>query len=86
MAAAMDGLDALVFTGGVGEHAAGIRQRAADGLGFMGVAVDPVRNTRGEPDREIGSTGASVRTLVVRAREDLEIARQVRAPLRASQG
>ena len=55
MAAAMGGLDALVFTGGVGEHAAAIRQRAADGLGFLGIAVDPAANRAEGPDREIGA-------------------------------
>ena len=73
----MGGLDALVFTGGVGENAATIRQRTAHGLEFLGVMVDPARN-EGAGDREIGSSHASVRTLVVAAREDLEIARQVR--------
>jgi len=77
MAAAMDGLDALVFTGGVGENAASIRQRSVDGLEFLGVKVDPVRN-EDAGDREIGTRTARVRTLVVAAREDLEIARQVR--------
>ena len=46
MASAMDGLDALVFTGGVGENAPSIRSRAADGLGFLGVAVAPDRNAQ----------------------------------------
>ncbi len=44
MAATMGGLDALAFTGGVGENAAAIRQRTADGLEFLGVEVDPERN------------------------------------------
>ena len=78
MAAAMDGLDALVFTGGVGENSAVVRRRAADGLGFLGVSLDPGRNGAGSGDRDIGSDGAPVRMLVVAAREDLEIARQVR--------
>ena len=78
MAAAMDGLDALVFTGGVGERSPEIRSRAAAGLGFLGVAIDPDRNEHGEGDREIGPTGGRVATLVIEAREDLEIARQVR--------
>jgi acetate kinase len=83
MAAAMDGLDALVFTGGVGENAAEIRRRAAGGLGFLGVALDAARNEAGEAgeDREIGTAEALVRSLVVHAREDLEIARQVRGLL-----
>jgi acetate kinase len=78
MAAAMDGLDALVFTGGVGEHAPAIRARAADGLGFLGVAIDGGRNAAARTDTEIGADGAAVRTLVITAREDLEMARQVR--------
>ncbi len=81
MAAAMDGLDALVFTGGVGENSAPIRSRAAAGLGFLGVAVDAAANEGGRVDREIGASGAAVRTLVVAAREDLQIAREVRAVL-----
>jgi acetate kinase len=82
MAAALDGLDLLVFTGGIGEHAAPIRSGAATGLGFLGVAVDETLN-QGSGDREISRQGAAVRTLVVAAREDLEIARQVRELLNA---
>jgi len=81
MTAALGGLDALVFTGGVGEHAAGVRRRAADGLGFLGVAVDPSRDDT--TDADISAPGAAVRTLVVTAREDLEIAAAVRAILRS---
>ncbi len=83
MAAALGGLDVLVFTGGVGENAAEIRARAMDGLGFLGVRCDPARNESGTGDREIGATGAPVRSLVIGAREDIEIARQVRAVLGA---
>jgi acetate kinase len=83
MSAAVDGLDALVFTGGVGEHAAAIRERTAAGLGFLGIALDPAVNAAASADAEIGAHGAAVRTLVVTAREDLEIARQVRAALGA---
>ena len=81
MTTAMGGLDVLLFTGGVGENAAEIRERAAAGLGFLGVRVDPARNAAAEPDAEIGDPGAPVRALVVRAREDLEIVREVRAVL-----
>jgi acetate kinase len=84
MAAAMDGLDALVFTGGVGEHAAEVRAAAGAGLGFLGVAVDDARNGAVEGDGDVSAAGARVRTLVVRAREDLEIARQVRAVFAAA--
>ncbi|MGH9279582.1 MAG: acetate/propionate family kinase [Acidimicrobiales bacterium] len=78
MAAAMNGLDALVFTGGVGEHLPVIRTAAADGLGFLGVVLDAKRNEATTTDGEITAAGASVRTVVVTAREDVEIARQVR--------
>lgn len=81
MAAAMDGLDLLVFTGGVGEHSSAVRSGAGAGLGFLGVALDEARNREGEGDREISASGARVRSFVVHAREDLEIARQVRAIL-----
>jgi acetate kinase len=77
MAAAMDGLDVLVFTGGVGEHQPAIRASAAQA--FLGVAVDAERNLAAHGDADISSGGAAVRTLVVTAREDIEIAHQVRA-------
>jgi acetate kinase len=85
MAAALGGLDAVAFTGGVGENAPEVRRLAAEGLGFLGVAVDPARNELpGVPgggagaDRDISASDAPVRTLVVESREDLEIARSVR--------
>jgi acetate kinase len=79
MAAALDGMDVLVFTGGVGENSPEIRSRAAAGLAFLGVAVDAGRNEAARPDADIGN--GRVRTLVVGAREDLEIARGVRSAL-----
>ncbi|MGC8627148.1 MAG: acetate/propionate family kinase [Acidimicrobiales bacterium] len=93
MAAAMGGLDVLVFTGGVGERSPGIRWRAAEGLEFLGVKLGLEANEAPGPadrelsatdDRELMSTGSeeggpdAVRTFVVAAREDLEIARGVR--------
>jgi acetate kinase len=81
MVAAMGGLDAIVFTGGVGEGSPVIRSRAADGLGFLGIRLDPARNDSAVPDQEIGATDAPVRSFVVQAREDLEIGRSVRAVL-----
>ncbi|HYY82787.1 MAG TPA: acetate/propionate family kinase, partial [Actinomycetes bacterium] len=83
MAASLGGLDALVFTGGVGENSAGVRARACDGLGFLGVRVDAEANAAGGGDRRIGAGGAPVAVLVVAAREDLEIAREVRRLLAA---
>jgi acetate kinase len=82
MAAALGGLDALVFTGGVGERAPAVRAAAADGLAFLGVAIDGAANEGADTDTDITATGAAVRTLVVLAREDIEIAGQVRMVLR----
>jgi PAS domain S-box-containing protein len=80
MRAALDGLDALAFTGGVGENAAAIRAMAIDGLGYLGLRIDPRANETGDGDREIGLAGDQAsRILVVSSREDLEIARQVRS-------
>jgi len=84
MTAALGGLDVLVFTGGVGENSPAIRARAAEGLGFLGVEVDGAANVQGTGDRDIGTPGAAVRTLVIAAREDLEIAHEVRAVLGAA--
>jgi acetate kinase len=78
MAAALNGLDTMVFTGGVGEHAPDIRRQAAAGLSFLGVRVDAARNASADGDTDITHPGAAVRTFVIAAREDLEIARQVR--------
>ncbi|MGO9217422.1 MAG: acetate/propionate family kinase [Streptosporangiaceae bacterium] len=79
MAAAMDGLDVLVFTGGIGEHQPLIRSRSAPA--FLGVALDEQRNLAAAADADIGAAGAAAAALVVTSREDVEIARQVRAVL-----
>ncbi|MFH0750960.1 MAG: acetate/propionate family kinase [Chloroflexota bacterium] len=81
MVAALGGLDVLVFTGGVGENAPAIRERVAADLAYLGVALDPAVNAAAAGDTEIGARGAPVRTLVIRAREDLEIVREVRQVL-----
>ncbi len=78
MAAAMGGLDALVFTGGVGEHQPRVREAACDGLAFLGVALDPAVNRAAAADADLSPPGARARVLLVQAREDLEIARETR--------
>lgn len=78
MSAALGGIDVLAFTGGVGERSAEIRARAAEGLAYLGVALDAQRNADVDGDGEVSVAGASVRTVVVRAREDIEIAREAR--------
>ena len=82
MTAALGGLDALVFTGGVGERSARVRELAARQLGFLGVELDPSANAATTADALVSPPGARTAAVVVTAREDLEIARQVRAALR----
>ena len=81
MVAALDGVDTLVLTGGVGENAAAVRARLVDGLSHLGVALDPGRNQTVRGDGEISVPGSAVRVLVLVAREDLEIARGTRHAL-----
>jgi acetate kinase len=86
MTASLIGLDALVFTGGIGQHTPEIREAAVARLSHLGVALDRSRNSTAIEggDHDLSPSGASVRVLVVEAREDLEIARQTRGALRAS--
>jgi acetate kinase len=81
MIAVLGGLDALVFTGGVGEHSSAVRAAACESLGFAGVQLDPAANAALAGEGEIAAAGASVRAFVVAAREDIEVARQVRERL-----
>ncbi|HUN35334.1 MAG TPA: acetate/propionate family kinase [Trebonia sp.] len=83
MAAALDGLDALVFTGGVGEHSPEIRSRTAGPLGFLGVRLDEARNAASPQadDYEIGAADAPTRAFVIAAREDVQIAAETRSVL-----
>jgi acetate kinase len=78
MTAALGGIDACVFTGGVGENAPAIRADAAAGLAFLGIEIDPDTNATLQTDGDVSTAAARARTLVVSAREDLETARQTR--------
>ncbi|MEX0428425.1 acetate/propionate family kinase [Nocardioides sp. DS6] len=83
MVVSAGGLDALVFTGGVGEHSALVRARVADRLAFLGLALDPDRNRPEESgDHDLTGPGSAVRVLVVASREDLQIAANVEHVLR----
>lgn len=85
--AVLGGLDALVFTGGIGENAREVRAVAADGLAWLGVAVrdpdadpDPDSDADSDPDVvDVTARGAAVTTLVVRAREDRQMITEARA-------
>jgi acetate kinase len=70
----------------VGERSPEIRARTVDRLGFLSLAIDDQLNTHARDDQEITRPGALVRTVVLRAREDLEIARQTRAVIGTCRG
>jgi len=76
MAASAGGVDVLVMTGGIGENSSVVRAAAADRLGWLGVALDDQANAAGRPDTDISAGDAVVRTVVVAASEESEIARE----------
>jgi acetate kinase len=76
MIAVLGGLDAIVFTGGVGENSAAVREALCGQLGFLGVDLDPDKNAHPHLDQDIASHGSAVRVLVVHAEEEWEIARE----------
>ncbi len=84
MSASLNGFDVLVFTGGVGEHAPPVRAEAAARLTHLGVAIDDQRNSTASADADISADHATVSTLVIESREDLEIASQTRIVLSAT--
>ncbi|HKO21614.1 MAG TPA: acetate/propionate family kinase [Candidatus Eisenbacteria bacterium] len=77
LATTMGGLDALVFTAGIGENAPSMRTAIMRGLDFMGIAIDEAANERNGED--ITAAGARVSTFVIPAREDLVVARETRS-------
>jgi acetate kinase len=74
MTAVLGGIDALVFTAGVGENSPEVRAAACQNLGHLGVKLDPKKNSLSPPDQDISDAGSHVRVLLVRAGEDWEIA------------
>jgi acetate kinase len=81
LSAALGGLDTLIFTGGIGEHAAPIRERTCAGLEFLGVALDPNRNRDHAP--VISRDGAAVTVRVMATDEDRMLARHAARIMRA---
>jgi acetate kinase len=76
-AAAMNGLDAILFTAGVGENDSHMRRRICSNMDFLGIRIDDEKNNlRGSNIREINTADAAVKVLVVPTNEELEIARQ----------
>jgi acetate kinase len=75
LAAALGGLDTLVFSGGIGENSAEARDRICEGLGFLGVDLDPARNNAGDP--LISTDVSRARVRVIRTDEEMMIAHDV---------
>ena len=76
MVAALGGLDALIFTAGIGENSAEVRQAACANFGFLGLQLDPTKNASPQSGQDISTTASAVRVLVLRAQEDWAIARE----------
>ena len=81
MTAALGGLDALVFTAGIGEHSARVRADICVRLAFLGIQLDPALNERATPDVDVATPKSAARVLVIAAREELVVARAVRTLL-----
>ncbi|SRR5579885_1979107 len=83
MLAVLGGIDALVFTGGIGENSPPLREQLCRRLEFAGVQIDPGQNQRNARDQDIATPDSRVRVLVIHAREEWEIARECHNLLRA---
>jgi len=79
LAATLGGIDALVFAGGIGENAAGLRTRVCGELGFLGIVLDPARNIAGTDAGRISAKGARVAVYVIETNEEAMIAAHTRA-------
>ena len=84
MATALDGLDAIVFTAGIGENSASIRAAVCERLGFLGVELDTDANASARPDATVSTPESPVRVIVLEAREDVVAARAARQLLGVS--
>ena len=78
MAATLGGVDALVFTAGVGEHAPEIRERVCENLNYLGLELDRTANQTCKPDADVAMPESAARILVIATREDLTIMRETR--------
>ncbi len=76
MLASLGGLDALVFTAGVGENSPQVRAQAVESFAFLGVQLDAAKNAQSPPDADIAAPDSAVRVLVVHTQEEWEIARE----------
>lgn len=86
MAATLGGIDALVFTAGVGERAVEIRKSVCEKLGYLGLELDRTANETCKPDADIATRASTARILVIATREDLTIMRETRRLVGSSTG
>ena len=75
-AAAMGGIDAIAFTGGIGENSARLRSAVCRELGFLGIALDEARNEAGEGDRVVSGDASKAAVVVLATNEELIVARR----------
>jgi acetate kinase len=76
MVAVLGGVDAIVFTAGIGEHSPRVRAEACANLGYLGLKLDAAKNERAKPDSDIAASESRVHVLVIQAQEDWAIARE----------
>jgi acetate kinase len=76
MLASLGGLDALIFTAGVGENSAVVRAAACEAFGFLGLKLDGEKNQHSPVDEDIAAVDSAARVLVIHTQEDWEIARE----------
>ncbi|OFS81949.1 acetate kinase [Oligella sp. HMSC05A10] len=81
MAAAMQGIDLLVFTAGIGEHSSLVRRKVCEGLAWMGVSLDDISNTQGKGTRLISAKDSKFKVMVIPTDEEVIIVRAARALL-----
>ncbi len=79
MMAVLGGLDALVFTAGVGENSPEVRAAACDSFHFLHMKLDPAKNAQSPADGNVAAPDSSIPVLIIRAQEDWQIARECRA-------
>ena len=76
MLATLGGVDAIVFAGGVGEHAPSVRWAACKAFGFLGLKLDAAKNAQSPADQDISTADSTVRVLIVQTQEDWSIAKE----------
>ena len=76
MLAVLGGIDALIFTAGVGENAVLVREKACEAFEFLGLKLDKTKNESSPVDEDIATQDSTVRILVIHTQEDWAIAQQ----------